>query len=225
MDGHPTLVTSYRAELSGIVATLYLVYRICQFYSITVEAAKLYCDNKEALKNAFSPIKEGITPYFNTDHDLVEVAQSLLQLLPITIGHEWVKGHYEGKNKQYLHYLNKEVDEIAGAYQLHQRPHPTVRKPLPPPGFRIRLLYESSVITSKVQSALQNSFHGSSIEEHILKKTKWTRRVFNLVHWDAHERAFRCLSRGRQYSTAKIIHQLVNTNRQNQLYYGHSPLC
>jgi len=131
VDGHPTLVTSYRAELSGIVATLYLVYRICQFYSITVEAAKLYCDNKEALKNAFSPIKEGITPYFNTDHDLVEVAQSLLQLLPITIGHEWVKGHYEGKNKQYQHYLNEEVDEIAGAYQLHQRPHPTVRKPLP----------------------------------------------------------------------------------------------
>jgi hypothetical protein len=170
-----------------------------------VGAAKLYCDNKGALKNAFSPIKEGITPYFNTDHDLVEVAQSLLQLLPIALGHEWVKGHYKGTNKQYQHHLNKEADKIAGAYQFHQRPHHTVRKPLPLPGFRIRLLYESSVITSKVQTALQNSFHGSPIEEHIMKKTKWTRQVFNLVHWDAHGRAFWRLSRGRQYSTAKII--------------------
>jgi hypothetical protein len=177
VDGHPTLVTSYRAELGGIVATLYLVYRICQFYSIMAGAAKSYCDNKGALNNAFSPIKKGITPYFNTNHDLVEVAQSLLQLLPIAISNEWVKGHYEGKNKQYQHHLNEEADEIAGTYQLHQRPHRTVRKPLSPPGLRIRLLYESSIITSRVQSALQNSLHGSPIEEQILKKTKWTRWV------------------------------------------------
>jgi hypothetical protein len=35
VDGHPALVTSYRSELSGIVAALYLVYRLCQFYNIT----------------------------------------------------------------------------------------------------------------------------------------------------------------------------------------------
>jgi len=32
VDGHPKMITSYRAELSGIVATLYLVYRVCLFY-------------------------------------------------------------------------------------------------------------------------------------------------------------------------------------------------
>jgi len=40
-----------------------------------------------------------------------------------------------------------------------------------------------------------------------------------------HEWAFFRLSRGRQYSTTKIVHELVNTNRQNHLYYGHYPLC
>jgi hypothetical protein len=72
VDGHPDLVTSYRAELSGIVATLYAVYRICQFYNISAGAMILYCDNKGALTNAFKPIKHGITPYFRTDHDMIE---------------------------------------------------------------------------------------------------------------------------------------------------------
>jgi hypothetical protein len=38
VDGHPSLVTSYRAKLSGIVATLYTVYWICQLYNITTGA-------------------------------------------------------------------------------------------------------------------------------------------------------------------------------------------
>ncbi|MFN9983335.1 MAG: hypothetical protein ACK53Y_25635, partial [bacterium] len=83
VDGHPSLVTSYRAEMSGILATLYLVYRICDYYKVTEGAMTLYCDNRGALRNAFSPIKAGITPYFNTDHDLVEVAQALLLLIPV----------------------------------------------------------------------------------------------------------------------------------------------
>jgi len=97
VDGHPSLVTSYQAELSGIVATLYRVYRICQFYNITTGAMKLYCDNKGALTNAFKPIRPGITPYLNTDHDMIEVTQSLIKLIPIVITTQWVKGHYSGK--------------------------------------------------------------------------------------------------------------------------------
>jgi hypothetical protein len=225
VDGHPRVVTSYRAERSGIVATLYLLYRVCLFYNITMGTAKLYCDNKGALKNAFSPIKEGITPYFNTDHDLVEVAQALLKLLPIALSNEWVKGHYNGNQRQYQHDLNAEADTIAGHYQAHQYPHYSIRKPIPPPDFRVRLLHDSSVITSRIHSVLQTDFHDTPIVDHILRKTGWSKQVFSLVHWDSHERAFRRLSRGRQCSTAKLLHQLANTNKQNHLYYSHSSLC
>jgi hypothetical protein len=177
------------------------------------------------LKNAFSPIKAGITPYFNTDHDLVEVAQSLLQLIPIAMSNEWVKGHYEGNHKQYQHHLNVEADKISGEYQRHQYPHRSIKKPLPSPDFRVCLIHDSSAITSRIHTVLQSSLHYHSIEDHILRKTGWSRRVFKLVHWDAHEQAFRRLSCSSPYSTAKIVHQFVITNRQNHLYYGHSPLC
>jgi hypothetical protein len=82
VDGHPSLVSSYRAELSRIVATLYLIYRICQFYHIHNGKMTLYCNNKGALRNAFRPITLGFTPYLLADHDLIEVAQSLINLIP-----------------------------------------------------------------------------------------------------------------------------------------------
>jgi len=87
----------------------------------------LYCDNKGALNNAFKVIKPGITPYFNTDHDLIELAQALLTLIPIVVSTSWVKGHYTGKARLYQHDLNDTADRIAGEYQKQQTPHFTIR--------------------------------------------------------------------------------------------------
>jgi len=185
----------------------------------------LYCDNKGALNNAFKVIKPGISPYFNTDHDLIELAQALVTLIPIVISTSWVKGHYTGKARLYQHDLNDTADRIAGEYQKQQTPHFTIRKPLPTPNYRIRLLYDASVLTAKVQSTLVSSLHGGNIEMHIMRKANWTRTVFNKIHWDAHEKAFKRLPRYSQHSTAKLIHGLINTNRQNFLFYGQSALC
>jgi hypothetical protein len=126
VDGHPSLLTSYRAELSGIVAVLYTVYRICHYYNLTSGGMTLYCDNKGALCNAFKPIKPGVTPYFQTDHDLLEVAQSLMTLLPITIATQWVKGHYMGAERQFQHHLNNKADQLAGDYQKVQHPNRSI---------------------------------------------------------------------------------------------------
>ncbi len=45
------------------------------------------------------------------------------------------------------------------------------------------------------------------------------------MDWDAHEAAFLKLPRHARIATSKLIHKLANTNVQNQLYYGKSPLC
>jgi hypothetical protein len=46
-----------------------------------------------------------------------------------------------------------------------------------------------------------------------------------MIDWAAHEVSFKRLTRNGKIHTAKLIHQLVNTNIQNQLYFGTSPLC
>jgi len=225
VDGHPELTASYRAELSGIIAALYIIYRVSLYYNIIEGGMTLYCDNKGALQNAFKPIKPGVTPYFNTDHDLLEVAQALLPLIPIVISTSWVKGHYQGKNKQYQHVLNDEADRLVGQYQEKQYTHYSNRKPTPPPNYRIRLEYDSSIVTAKLRHVLVSHIHDKEIKVHIMRKSNWTPTVFQKVHWDAHERAFRRLPRFSQYITAKLLHGLVNTNRQNSMFYGQSPLC
>jgi hypothetical protein len=84
----------------------------------------------------FEHTKAGITPYFTTDYDLIEIAKSLLGIISITVLHEWVKGHYTGTTKEFKHTLNHNADQLATQYQLHQQPwFKTTRKPFPPPNY------------------------------------------------------------------------------------------
>jgi hypothetical protein len=115
---------------------------------------KVYCDNKGAPKNAFRPIKAGITPYLAADHDLIEVSRFLIQLIPVVIATEWVKGHYRGKDREYKHRLNDTADRLAGDFQGRQHPHRTIRKPIAPLDFKVCLLHDSSVMTSKAYQCI-----------------------------------------------------------------------
>jgi hypothetical protein len=118
------------------------------------------------------------------------------------------------------------ADELAGNYALSLHPkHRPSCLPLPPTTFTIRLLYDRSVITSHLYQTLATGLHRKFLTSHILKKTSWTPRVFAMVHWEAHGIAFWRLFWQQKISTAKLLHQLINTNRQNRMYYGTSDLC
>jgi hypothetical protein len=136
------------------------------------------------------------------------------------------KGHYTDRKPEFKHKMNQQADKVAGYYQSHQQTNfKTARKPLPPPNYRVRLIHDNTVITSKVYQTLAQAMHEKPITEYIQRKAKWSPYVFSLVNWDAHERAFKCLTRQQKISVAKLVHNLVNTNRQNHLYYKTSPLC
>jgi hypothetical protein len=140
----------------------------------------------------------------NFQHFLV-----LLAILPITVTHEWVKGHYTGKKKELKHFLNYEADQLAGTFQRDQHPHKTLKK----------------LLALKIASILIHANHNKAIEDRILRKTNWSCHVFDMIDWDGHECAFKRLPRFQRQATAKLIHQLVNANRQNHLYYGTPNTC
>ncbi len=58
-----------------------------------------------------------------------------------------------------------------------------------------------------------------------MKKMKWTESIFSTVDWMAHKSAFTRLTRFQQITTSKLIHNLANVNKQNQLYYKTDPRC
>jgi hypothetical protein len=58
-----------------------------------------------------------------------------------------------------------------------------------------------------------------------MKKSGWASYIFSLLQWDAHERAFKCLTFSQNCITAKLVHGLANTNRQHHVFYNTSPTC
>ncbi len=139
-DGHPSLMSSYRSELGGLLAMLYTIYCICKHFHVTTGQLSYYCDNKGVLANVFSPTAPGIAPYLQADAVLVMEAK---RLIPVTILAEWVKGHYQGKDKEYKHVLNETADSLATSFNNISHPQFTPRvTPTAPPNYGARLLYD-----------------------------------------------------------------------------------
>jgi hypothetical protein len=94
---------------------------------------------------------------------------------------------------------------------------------IPNPGYKVRLLKDNCVLASKYYPVISQGHHDQQLQAFILKKTKWSRREFDMVHWDAHEKAFKRLTRHQQIATAKLIHNLANTNQQISCIIKHPP--
>ncbi len=139
---------------------------------------------------------------------------------------EWVKGHSTAKTKSTPEEINIIADHLAASYaDSHPQLYRPSRLPLPPPKYAVRILFDGLVITSKLYKILSTSLHTDTFIAHIMKKSKWPCRIFDMINWQAHSLAFCRLSRQQKISIAKIVHQLINTNKQNHIYYKDSPLC
>jgi hypothetical protein len=218
-------MSSYCTELGGIVAALYLIQRICEYYDIAVGKATLYCDNKCAISKSFQPVIPGISPFMSPSYDLLLLAKQLIARIPITIIGEWA-GHYTGKDRKIQHDLNDRADEIAGDHLAAQDNSIGMNtSTIAYPGYKIRILKDAKVISSKYPAVISQGQHNQLLTEYLLKKTKWSHREFQKVHWVAHGKAFQQLTRHQQIFTTKFIHNLANTNKQNYLYYKTSSLC
>jgi hypothetical protein len=137
-DGHLSLLSSYRSELRGILAAIYIIFCIRAHSGIRNGYVKIYCDNKGAITNAFQPVQPGISPYTTTDYDLFQAIKTILQVLPISMVGEWVKGHHSGRNRQIQHDLNDIADQLATDHMADlPAQFQTQLLPVPPPNFKV----------------------------------------------------------------------------------------
>jgi hypothetical protein len=121
--------------------------------------------------------------------------------------------------------MNDIVDDLASRH-LERPPKNFILKIFPeaPPGYRVRLRYHKSAITSKQYKTLGNIHHDDQLQ-YILLKSQWSATVFNKVNWKAHQQAISRMTKFQQIALAKLVHNLANTNRQNFLLYKSTPLC
>jgi hypothetical protein len=78
VDGHPDQVTSYRAELCGILSVLVTLLTVCLNFSVTSGSVTTYCDNRGALHNAFLTPQPSVSQFFTTDYDILQLIHSIL---------------------------------------------------------------------------------------------------------------------------------------------------
>jgi hypothetical protein len=95
-DGHPKLMSPYRAEFSGSVAGLHILKCLTNAKSLMMGTVIFFCDCEKAIKVLNNKSYKGIVDYLGPDSYLVQEAKNLLQSIPIPISLQWVKGHYTG---------------------------------------------------------------------------------------------------------------------------------
>jgi hypothetical protein len=96
----------------------------------------MYCDNKGLICNFHENHYAGIPPFFNLDHNLVKVAQTLLDLIPLTAASRGMKGYYQGKDKHFELVMNHKADHLATSHKKQQvPPFASQRAPIPPPNY------------------------------------------------------------------------------------------
>ncbi len=83
-----------------------MLYRITLHYAKEGKQATIFCDNKGALTNVLHKSPLGITSFFSSDYDLVEVAHELLSLVPSSI-------IGTGKQREFQHDLNDLANDLS----------------------------------------------------------------------------------------------------------------
>jgi hypothetical protein len=84
-DGDSSLMTPYRAELSGLVTSLHILFTICKLNSISTGSVILNSDCEKAIKNITNKFYTGIAEFLMPDADLLQEAKHLLREIPIKI--------------------------------------------------------------------------------------------------------------------------------------------
>ena len=158
--GHVTMTSPSRSELSGVTSLLLLLLWICKDQNILSGHVTLFCDSNKSLRYVFDDALNSPLDQVKPDMDLILSAKDILHLLPITVKHEWVKGHYRGPDRAPQHEINELADEIAKDYS-YQRRRPILLdiNEILSPCEEVALQSKEVVITSNLKKVVEENIH------------------------------------------------------------------
>jgi len=173
VDGHPDLISPYKAELGGLVALLHLTLMICSFYNLSGGQIVLYCDCLSAIKRLQQVTYGGIKDYTIPDFDLLHEGRLLLKKLRASqnITVSWVKGHFTGAKKSTEHKLNDMVHDLAKDFlRKDQGYYNPRRQVIGPPSLEVSILFDNSTLTSNISKYVKFQLSSKKLCSTICKK-------------------------------------------------------
>eukprot|EP00957_Ditylum_brightwellii_P186705 14216532-Ditylum_brightwellii.AAC.1 len=182
----PTLLTSYQAELCGVLALHYLLSTMTNFSGIQLtQASTLHCDNEVAVATSTTAkTRPRTSPQLVLDIDIIPEIRQLKKSIPINP--KWVKEHQDRirKNSELSEEekLNIVVDKAAGKYLTGHQTTPS-NVPIQLPSQIVDLIISEVVVTSQICPTLHEHIPNVDIQHHITEKKLWTQQQFNMVRW------------------------------------------
>eukprot|EP00957_Ditylum_brightwellii_P050423 3823619-Ditylum_brightwellii.AAC.1 len=91
------MMSSYRAELTGILSVLYLLHVLLDYLGIYITTRQiLHCDNAAAVSRVNKTIDPGITACMTADYNLVKEIE-VVKSKGLDLHMAWVKAHQDEK--------------------------------------------------------------------------------------------------------------------------------
>ena len=228
-DGKLPFLTSFRSELTGILATLLIVAICVKDDNISKGKISYFIDNRSAMEASFlSETTSAIFPLLQSDYDLIMTIHHIIDKLPITFTASHVKSHQKDKKKKLT--FAEELNDIADhlATDFHHRPPTT----LPPktssillPNSRLGLIINDILITSNLPKHIRDIYAYVRMKSYLQNKYKWNNETFHNILWDNFYDAFKSIPKLTQLSVSKIINKWNHSSTKDKLYYGTCDKC
>jgi len=94
-----------------------------------------------------------------------------------------------------------------------------------PPNSAVTLYHKGKPLIKHIATTLWNAMYSASLQQMICMQEKWSASLFESVDWAAHERAMQRTWSCKQITYSKLSNKLLNTNAQNNRYFGKTDKC
>ena len=234
---HGRDITSYRAELFGLVAAITTLNEAVRKHKRAPMAIRLYCDNKSAVdianeiqkasKNTFA--RGGVVNALMAEYDVIQRLATVLDDAPSQLRMIHIKAHQDNdKPAESLSVparLNVMADKLA-TKALQEGLGTTIAGMLP--GTEVLVHTAKGTITRRMAQTARYDKGAEEIRKHIQKKNEWTDNMMDSIDWEQHS-ALQRRHRDRTVQVTKLTHKLVPTNTVRHRYKLISeptcPLC
>jgi len=187
--------------LTGILATIQLVFSLYVYHGISDGGIAFGCDGEAALSRAFSSLCSGKVE--ESSYDLIMAIQKLLSVSTISWQHHHIKGHQD--REQGINTLDKwallniEADGLAKSF-LTRAHEQTCHYIIPQKPWS--LWHQNKKIAPKLD-VLYDVIHARTAINYWIHTRKTEDKALELVHWEGIHRALQTIPREKQVRVFK----------------------
>ena len=180
----------------------------------------VYIDNKEVIRSINNTTTLRLTEYYAPEYELSEEITTQIRNTCAKGHWLWIASHTEAQDQ--ASNINRYVDKLAEHFRV-QNIHKL--RELSFPSNKATILYDNSIINTKVFDHLLNNTSNTTLRKYLQEKYDWSDNTFQDINWNAHRGALLSMPTPLRITTIKIIHNWGASGIRNKLIEKKTDKC